>query len=343
MATCLMACFGQVRQDGIKVFSKLGGQYLGDIHVANTSMNALQQVRFLQQQVARIFPHPTRSCKDLLLCVDQQQVGPPGMPYITEFSPEERLDVEQALASIKSTKTLKVMWDESDEHAIRVIQATTHVLKLPFVPERACLTLCAPVPNEITYLARRLAKQGIKHLDVRRGFDSPCLQDLGFLHNLNLKGLVLFNVKPTNWADCNVKALCIESKQLDFAFNTFDGLDKVEELSLLDLDFSDYTFGALCGCSNLKKLRIEGHLTPETTKQLVETLTGMPNVKTLSFAGHAPLSLLQDLQAIPSLSSVQVQLYGCEILDFWLGVWSSAPVVGTLGVCLVVACLDWFG
>ena len=344
-----MACFGQVvvaRRDNIKVFSKLGSKYLGNIHVANTSMNALQQVRFLQQQVARIFPHPTRSCKDLLLYVDQQQVGPPGMPYITEFSPEERLDVEQALASMKTIKTIQVMWDESDEHAIRVIQATTHVLKLSFVPERTCLTLCAPVPNEITYLARRLAKQGIKHLDVLRGFDAPCLQDLGFLPNLDLKVLVLFDIKPTNWADCNVKALRVLSKQFDFAFNAFDGLDKVEELSLLDQDLTDsvhdfalvkhYTFGALRGCSNLKKLKIEGFLTHETSKQLVETLTSMPRLKTFSFTGHAPLSLLDDLQAIPNLSSVQVQLYGGEILDFWLGVWSSAPVVGTLGVCLVL-------
>lgn len=127
-------------------------------------------------------------------------------------------------------------------------------------------------------------------------------------------------LKPTNWADCNVKALCIESKQLDFAFNAFNGLDKVEELLLLDLDFADYntpvkhyTFGALRGCSNLKKLRIQGYLTPETIKHLVETLTSMPNVKTLSFTGHAPLSLVQDLQAIPSLSLVQVALYGDDL------------------------------
>ena len=51
MATCLMACFGQVvRQDGIKVFSRLGGKYLGNIDVDKTSMNALQQVRLLQHQ-----------------------------------------------------------------------------------------------------------------------------------------------------------------------------------------------------------------------------------------------------------------------------------------------------
>jgi hypothetical protein len=336
MATCLMACFGQVRQDGIKVFSKLGGQYLGNIDVDKTSMNALQQVRFLQLQASRLCPHPTRSCKDLLLYVDQQKVGPPGMPYITEFSPEERLDVEQALSIMKTITTLKVMWDESDEHAIRVIQATTLVHTYSTAPQQAVLGLFAPVPNEITFLARSLAKQGITNLKVGRWSGSPCVQDLRFLHNLNLKGLVLFNIKPTNWADCNVKALCIESKQLDFAFNTFDGLDKVEELSLLDLDFSGYntpvkhyTFGALRGCSNLKKLRIEGYLTPEATKQLVETLTGMPNVKTLSFAGHAPLSLVQDLQAIPSLSLVQVTLYGDDLGCVW-----------TILCCLPI-CLFW--
>ena len=188
-----MACFGQVvRQDGIKVFSRLGGKYLGNIDVDKTSMNALQQVRLLQHQATRLCPHPTRSCKDLLLYVDQQQVGPPGMPYVTEFSPEERLDVEQALSSMKTIKTIQVMWDESDEHAIRVITATTHVLKLPFVPERGCLTLCAPVPNEITYLARRLAKQGITNLQVGEWPGSPCFQDLGFLHELKLEGLDAF-------------------------------------------------------------------------------------------------------------------------------------------------------
>ena len=247
-----MACFGQVRQDGIKVFSKLGGQYLGDIHVANTSMNALQQVRFLQLQAASLCPHPTRSCKDLLLYVDQQQVGPPGMPYITEFSPQERLDVEQALSSIKSTKTIHVMWDESDEHAQRVINETTHVC-MEHEPNVFCIMLYKAVPKEITYLARRWAKQGVTTGTITN-LGAPCVQDLRFLRSLNLTSLVWKDVVPTSWEDCNVQALQVEGTQLDFAFNN---LDKVKELSLLDRDlFTLRRRSCLIKCRALQELHV---------------------------------------------------------------------------------------
>jgi hypothetical protein len=339
MATCLMACFGQVvRQDGIKVFSRLGGKYLGNIDVDKKSKNALQQVRFLQQQLVRIFPHPTRTHEDLLLYVDQQQVGPPGMPYTTEFSPQERLDVEQALSSIKSTKTIHVMWDESDEHAQRVINKTTHVC-MEHEPNVFCIMLYKAVPKEITYLARRWAKQGVTAGTITN-LGAPCVQDLRFLRNLNLTSLLLKDVVPTSWADCNVQALQVKGTQLDFAF---DNLDKVEELSLLDRDYSryvagralssveqykNYTFGSLRNCPNVKKLVIHGYLTHETAKELVKTLTSMPKLKTLSFKGHAPSSLSNDLHAIPNLSFVQVELYGDESWIVW-----------TFGACLVVACL----
>ena len=84
----------------------------------------------------------------------------------------------------------------------------------------------------------------------------------------------------------------------------------------------------------MKKLLIHGYLTHETAKELVKTLTGMPNLETLSFIGHAPSWLSNDLHAIPNLSFVQVELYGDDSRFVW-----------TFGACLAVACLAlvWLG
>ena len=321
MATCMAACFGRVvRQDEIKVFAKLSGKFLGNIDVCNTALSAFQNVRFLQEQIAHLFPHPTRTHEDLLVYVEHKQLGPPGMPYVTEFSPEERLDVEQALSIIKSNKTIEVMWDESDDHAKRVINETTYLHT--FSPN-AALTLRAAVPNEITYLARNLAKQGITFLDIMRVERLACVQDLKFLRTMKLTGIVLRRVVPTSWVDCNVSNLWVENACFDFAFNN---LDKVEELSFFDESrFYHYTtifptskhyaVDALRGCPNLKKLEIHGHLTRRTAKQLVKTLSNMPKLKTFIFKGPAPTSLLNDLQAIPSLSFVQVHIYAERLND----------------------------
>jgi hypothetical protein len=340
-----MVCFGVVvRHDGIKVFSRLCGKYLGNIKVGNTKLSAFQHVRFLQEEVARLWPHPTRSCKDLLLYVDHKQLGPPGMPYTTEFSPEELLDVEQALSRIKSTKTIHVMWDESDEHAQRVINETTY---LDTFSANAALTLRAAVPNEITYLARNLAKQGITFLNIMRVERLACVQDLQFLRTMKLTGIVLRRVVPTSWADCNVSNLWVENACFDFAFNN---LDKVEELSFFDESrlyhyatifptFKHYTVDALRGCPNLKKLKIDGYLTRRTAKQLVKTLASMPKLKTFIFEGPAPASLLNDLQAIPSLSSVRVHIYA-ERLDDKAAIVASAIVASAVIAWLGLVWLD---
>lgn len=115
MATCLMVWFGQVvQQDGIHVFSRLGGKYLGNFKLPSKSLSAFQKVRFLQQQAARLCPHPTRTCEDILLYANQTQVGPPNMAYLDDLNEEANLQVQQLLD--RSTR-LEMMWDEDDVYA----------------------------------------------------------------------------------------------------------------------------------------------------------------------------------------------------------------------------------
>lgn len=153
-------------------------------------------------------------------------------------------------------------------------------------------------------------------------------------------------VVPTSWADCNVSNLWVVNTCFDFAFNN---LDKVEELSFLDENrfyhyatifptAKHYAVDALRGCPNLKKLRIDGALTRRTATQLVKTLASMPKLKAFVFEGPAPTSLLNDLQAIPSLSSVQVHIYA-ERLDDGAAIVASAMIAW---VGLLWLDLAWF-
>lgn len=118
MATCLIACFGQVvaRQDGIQVFSRLGGKYIGIIKVPNKELSAFKKIRFLQEQVARICPHPMRRPHThLCLYVGQKRIGPPDLTYLDDLNEDASLQVQHLL---EGCTRLEMMWDEQHLHLI---------------------------------------------------------------------------------------------------------------------------------------------------------------------------------------------------------------------------------
>ena len=118
MATCLIACFGQVvaRQDGIQVFSRIGGKYLGIIKVPNKELSTFKKVRFLQEQVARICPHPTRRPHThLWLYVGQKQIGPTDLTYLDDLNEDASLQVQHLL---EGCTRLEMMWDEQHLYLI---------------------------------------------------------------------------------------------------------------------------------------------------------------------------------------------------------------------------------
>jgi hypothetical protein len=112
MATCLIACFGQIvaQQHGIQVFSRIGGKYLGIVKVPNKLLSAFKKVRFLQEQVARLCPHPTRRPHaHLLLYVGQKRIGPPDLPILDDLNEDASLQVQHRL---EGCTRLEMLWDE---------------------------------------------------------------------------------------------------------------------------------------------------------------------------------------------------------------------------------------
>ena len=264
MATCLMACFGQVvvaRQDNIKVFSRLGGNYLGDIKVPSKTLSAFKQVRYLQQQAVRLCPHPKRTCEDLLLYVGQEQVGPPGMAYMDDLDEDTALQVQTLL---KGCTRLEMMWDEDDAYAkSKVKEAGINVKDFG-----CCLDIelnGTDLPKELGYLGKKGKSRW--HITTHTGTDicvdfsvfkmRYAISSSGFIHPPEVESLSLYNITPTNYMHCNVKNLWV--KALDIDCKVFENLEQTETLHLSGLRHTRIThvvrnFQELAKLPNLKTL-----------------------------------------------------------------------------------------
>ena len=285
MAFCLMACFNQVvRHDGIQVFSRLGGKYLGNIKVPCKTLSAFQQVCFLQQQASSLCPHPKRTCEDLLLYVGQEQVGPPGMAYMDDLDEEASLQVQTLL---KGCTRLETMWDEDDAYArSKVEQAGIRV------EEFGCFLDIGlhgtDFPKELGYLGKKGKSRwhitrhtGAIRVDFSVFKMRNAISSSGFIHPLEVKSLSLYNITPTNFMHCNVKHLCVIA--LDIDCNNFAGLDQLETLCL---DGCHHTplhvvrnFKALAELPKLKHILLNFEsMTLQGASEVLDAMECMPNV-----------------------------------------------------------------
>jgi hypothetical protein len=108
MAFCLMVVFGYMRKTQrkrIKLYNKLGGQFVGYLTVPDKSLSLWQQVVDLKKQAAKLCPDNPQSYVDILLYVGNTQL------YIW-FS-----DFEQVKA-IQHATTMQMMWDQSHHKMI---------------------------------------------------------------------------------------------------------------------------------------------------------------------------------------------------------------------------------
>jgi hypothetical protein len=280
MAFCLNACFNQVvRHDGIQVFSRLGGKYLGNIDMCNTTLSAFQKVRFLQQQASSLCPHPKRTCEDLLLYVGQEQVGPPGMAYMDDLNEEASLQVQTLL---KRCTRLEMMWDEDDAYAkSKVEQAGIRV------EEFGCFLDIGlngtDFPKELGYLGKKgnsrwhiTRHTGAIRVDFSVFKMRNAISSSGFIHPLEVKFLSLYNITPTNYMHCNVKHLCVIA--LDIDCNNFAGLDQLETLCL-DGCHVVRNLKALAELPKLKDIILDFEsMTLQGASEALDAMECMPNV-----------------------------------------------------------------
>ena len=291
MAFCLNACFGQVSlQNNIKVFSRLGGKYLGDIKVPGETLSAFQNVRFLQQQVARLCPHPKRTCEDLLLYVGQEQVGPPGMAYMDDLDEEASLKVRQLLDGCAQ---LDVMWDEDDSYARSKVEQAG--IQVSAYDDTLVVALSgADLPKELVYLVKKGKSQWRIYSPTGTGICVDfsvfkmryAVSASGSMYPLEVKSLSLANITPTNYKHCNVKNLSFANSEIDC--KDFAGLDQLEDLCLREFcntpsSHEVRNFAELAKLPKLKSLCLGFNLgtqlmTPKVFSELISAMKLMPHV-----------------------------------------------------------------
>ena len=304
MAFCLMACFNQVvRHDGIQVFSRLGGKYLGNIDMCNTTLSAFQKVRFLQQQASSLCPHPKRTCEDLLLYVGQEQVGPPGMAYMDDLDEEASLKVHQLL---KGCTRLEMMWDEDDAYAkSKVEQAGIQVSA--YDNTLVVALTCADLPKECGYLGKQGKSQwrinSLTGTNICVDFSvfkmRYAISASGSMYPLEVNALSLANITPTNYMHCNVKNLSVVNSEIDC--KVFANLDQLEDLCLHEFcntpsSHEVRNFEELAKLPKLKSLYLGYNLctrwmTPKSLSELFDAMKLMPHVKVAEDNYHESLPL----------------------------------------------------
>ena len=268
----------------IKLFMRLSGKYLGNLHVPK-SLSVFQQVRFLQLQAAGLCPHPKRTCEDLLLYVGRTQVGPPDMAYLDDLDEEASLQVQ---ALLKGCAHLEMMWDEDDVYAkSKVEQAGIRVEQVG--ADLAIHLNGTELPKELRYLGKQLgALPGIMFVSVantRVDFSAfkmryaRSVTESKFL--LDVECLALYNTAPTNYIHCNVKTLVVAVPCVDC--KNFVGLDQLETLKLDGSHLSPLcvvsNLNALAELPKLKNIMLNFEfMTQQSLSKVLDAIVCIPNI-----------------------------------------------------------------
>ena len=65
-------CFEQAKPNSLKLVSKLGGNFLGYLHV-DSKLPTFQRIKDLQVQASKLMKHQTRLPRDILFWYEQEE------------------------------------------------------------------------------------------------------------------------------------------------------------------------------------------------------------------------------------------------------------------------------
>jgi hypothetical protein len=267
--------------------AKLGGNFVGYLQVCQETFNlhningVHQGLCDLQAQASKLMPHACRNFEDVILTFklqshqqDQQAcLTPSGFAYKDSLTQEE---AEQACRVINTAERVDIAWDDNDEHATNVVQASHH---LRFEGNQAYIYF-----GEAPAITREVAA----YLKMRRLYSLTCCNnqalgtsaiavDLAFLKHIPaLPKLVLREVVPTDWDSCvYIQDMCI------WHLNHIDipcGIGRLVNLRILrtsGVDRLPADFGDL----DLRVFSFGGSHTLEL-RDLIPHLEKMPNLET---------------------------------------------------------------
>ena len=270
---------------GIPCYAKLGGKYLGGVEVCLSSTDAFQVLQYIQVQASKMMPHAWRGFEDIMVWCDNQWLVPSGFAYRDDLTQEEEV---QAWSAIQNAKWLEVMWDDNDEHANMVAQASLNNF---FVAKQTAtfnyFGTNTILPREVVGLLKRSRVPRISfHKDPF--IERAVTTSLAFLKSTTITSMSSIDVLPSIWSDCtNIKELYISSfwhlalpLGIGYLHNLrYLQLDGVESLpaDFGDLNLVCFNFGQ----SNQLEL-----------SNLVLHLVKMPNLETLRYHNNRKANTL---------------------------------------------------
>jgi hypothetical protein len=181
----------------LQVYAKLGGKHLGQVELRSANKTLVEQVKDLQEQVAKLLAHPTRTSNYLAL--ELQGFKLPSFTYRNAINMSKtKKELLLALSSAKPNSRLECMYDEDDMYVFQQVKQTHGVfinardykpakvvlnVEKKFMPEVAVLKyVCNPV--RLVLRSKRVYKSKVD-LSFLSGFTD--LQVLGLETDIHVK------------------------------------------------------------------------------------------------------------------------------------------------------------
>ena len=283
---------------GIPCYAKLGGKYVGNLRLCG-STSAYQVLRDIQEQASKLLKHAWRDFEDIMVWCDNQWLIPSGFAYRDDLTQEEEV---QAWSAIQNTKRLEVMWDDNDEHANMVAQASQNNF---FVENQTAkfhdFSESIIVPREVVGLLKRSRVSSI--LCFRNPFThgvSRCAS-LAFLKSTIFTTMSLYNILPTDWSDCaNIQVLSISTMR---CIDSPLGIGCLRNLRRLTLDGVELLPQHIEGL-NLATLSF-GRSKQMELSNLVPLLVKMPNLEVLCYHDNLKTNTLIPTE-VGNLTSLRI-------------------------------------
>ena len=105
----------------LQVYTKLGGKHLGQVELRKANQPLVEQVKDLQEQVAKLLAHPTRTGNYLSLEIEGFKL--PTFAYRTQVEQAFELEALKRLEECKSNSQIECMYDEDDSQALAKVQS----------------------------------------------------------------------------------------------------------------------------------------------------------------------------------------------------------------------------
>jgi hypothetical protein len=214
----------------VKVFTRLGGVFVGWVTIKAECTTLLHRVQDLQSQVAHIFRHPTRTSNYLKLFINNFEL--PSFTYHNTMWNVPQTSIVEATKRFSGDPEsfrLECMYDEDDTKTLKKLASqypgifsTPHTIATygSIMPEVRVLKYTHD-PKQVMVLSKHVSMSVVTDLSVLASFTNLhflalsriCVESWEFANQLSLKSLVLMSCKyPRLVRKCfpSLEELCVD-------------------------------------------------------------------------------------------------------------------------------------